>query len=167
MTGELWRNASAAAARWHFRHTRRDGKTPYVSHCFRVALTVSHVFGCDDDVCIAIALLHDVIEDTTADYDDVLDGFGAEVADGVAALTKDMRLPEGIREPAYDEQIAAAGWRVKLADVLDNLLDSKKPTKSSIDKCLRVIQIAEQHNGDELGVALANVRKNLAAVRAG
>lgn len=164
MTGDLWRRAAAAAARWHRGQTRRDNKTPYVSHVYRVAMTVRHTFGCDDEECLAIALLHDVIEDTPADYDDVFEAFGEVVAKGVAALTKDMRLPEEEREPAYDAQLAEAGWRakmVKLADTVDNLLDAKAPMPRGIDKCRRAIAIAERHDGDELGAALEATRRVL------
>lgn len=168
----LWMHAASAAARWHRGQTRRDGRTPYVAHCFRVAMHVRETFGCEDEAALAVALLHDVIEDTPADYDDVLEDFGETVAGGVAALTKDMRLREDEREPAYDEQIAAAGWRaklVKLADTVDNLLDAGKPTGKGIEKCERAIAIAEAHApaAPELERALGATRRVLAAVRAG
>jgi len=123
----LWQIAASMCARLHRHQQRKDGTTPYDSHPFRVALTVRHVFGVDDDAAIAAALLHDVIEDTAADYDDVAEACGTEVADIVGALTKDMRLPEDEREKAYDEQLARASWKarlVKLADVYDNVCDS-------------------------------------------
>jgi len=170
VTGDLWRRASAASARWHAGQRRRDGKTPYVSHCFRVAMTVRHTFECDDEACLAIALLHDVIEDTPADYDDVLEGFGREVADGVAALTKDMRLEKDLREPAYDAQIEAASWRaklVKLADTVDNLLDSSRPTGSGIDKCRRAIEIAGRHPGGDLEAAVRRTEQILTGATGG
>ncbi len=123
---DLWQRAASFAAAAHRHQTRRDGVTPYAAHAFRVAMTVRHVFGCDDAVCLAAALLHDVIEDTGTDYDDILDRFGPEVADCVAALTKNMALPEARREADYDARLAAADWRarlVKLADQYDNLCD--------------------------------------------
>lgn len=107
---QLWQQAASFAARKHVGQTRNDGKTPYIAHPFRVAMTVRHVFGVDDPVALATALLHDVIEDTTADYDDVLKLFGEPVADAVAALTKDMRMREDLREPAYDSQLTKALW---------------------------------------------------------
>jgi len=144
-------DAAAFAARVHEPEKRRDGRTPYVSHPFRVAMIVRQIFGCDDEACLAIALLHDVIEDTPADYDDLLEAFGEVVADGVAALTKDMRLREDIREPAYDAQIAAAGWRagmVKLADTVDNLIDNDGPLEKAVARCGRAMAIA---GGDDSG----------------
>jgi guanosine-3',5'-bis(diphosphate) 3'-pyrophosphohydrolase len=118
--------AASFAARAHRNHVRKDGQTPYVSHVFRVCLIVRHVFGIDDPDVLTAALLHDTIEDTTTDFDDVKGKFGVGVAQWVAALTKDKRLDEDDREAAYAAQLAAAPWQVKvckLADVCDNLLD--------------------------------------------
>ncbi|MBX3409723.1 MAG: bifunctional (p)ppGpp synthetase/guanosine-3',5'-bis(diphosphate) 3'-pyrophosphohydrolase [Phycisphaeraceae bacterium] len=125
-TGLLWRRAAAFAARAHKNQWRKDGRTPYYSHPVRVCLTVSQVFGCSDEVALCAALLHDTIEDTQTDYEDVLDAFGEDVARCVAALTKNMALPEDVREPEYDQRMLRADWQaklVKLADALDNLDD--------------------------------------------
>ena len=124
----LWHEAAALAARAHRHQLRKDGETPYATHTARVALVVATLFGVDDEAVLAAALLHDVIEDTPLDYDDLLEGFGVEVADLCAALTKDMRLVEPERERAYDAQLAAAPWQarlIKLADVYDNATDAE------------------------------------------
>jgi (p)ppGpp synthase/HD superfamily hydrolase len=144
---ELWQQAASFAARCHAGQTRNDRRTPYIAHPFRVALVVRQVFEVDDEIAIAAALLHDVIEDTTADYDDLSVQFGKDVADTVAALTKDMRLPEEDREPAYDGQLSAASWRarlVKLADVYDNYCDSASEAArgKSAQKAARAIVCA-------------------------
>ena len=119
--------AAAFAARAHRHQLRKDGTTPYVAHPFRVCLVVRHLFGIDDPKILAAALLHDTIEDTTTDYDDIAEEFGADVADWVSALTKEMRLPEAERERVYGSALSAAPWPVlacKLADIYDNLSDS-------------------------------------------
>jgi (p)ppGpp synthase/HD superfamily hydrolase len=72
-------------------------------------------------------VLHDTIEDTATDADDLIERFGPDVHRWVAALTKDKRLPDAERERAYAAALVAGGWQVhlcKLADVYDNLLDS-------------------------------------------
>src|SRR5262245_47291713 len=84
-------DAVAFAARAHKPQLRKDGQTPYVSHVFRVCLIVRHVFGVSDPRVLTAAVLHDTIEDTTTDYDDVAARFGEEVASWVAALSKDKR----------------------------------------------------------------------------
>jgi (p)ppGpp synthase/HD superfamily hydrolase len=126
-TNELWMAAAAFAARAHKHQVRKDGQTPYVAHVFRVAMVVRDVFGVPDPEVLAAALLHDTIEDTPTDRDDIEEAFGASVAAWVAALTKDMRLPEREREAAYRATLEAAPWQVqvcKLADIYDNVTDS-------------------------------------------
>ena len=159
----LWQRAASFAARAHQGQLRKDNATPYAAHPFRVAFTVRHVFGCDDPVCLAAALLHDVIEDCDIDYDDLLEHFGADVADCVAALSKDARLPEPQREPAYDAQIARADWRaklVKLADVYDNTCDrigrvDQPSTTKLLARCRRAIALAEPEAPAHAAVARA------------
>lgn len=123
----LIQQAASFAAREHERQYRKDGVTPFAAHPFRVAMTVRHLFACDDPIVVAIALLHDTIEDCPVDYDDLEKRFGRAVADGVAALTKNTYLREDIREAEYDQRLAAADWRprlVKLADAYDNYCDT-------------------------------------------
>ena len=138
---ELWQRASALAARMHAGQTRKDGRTPYFSHCARVAMTVRDVFGCGDPAVLAAAFLHDTIEDTPADFDDILHGFGPDVASIVAALTKNMILPEAQREADYDRRLEAADWRarlIKLADVIDNAGDlASRPDGSAPETIAR------------------------------
>src|SRR2546423_7576788 len=100
--------AASFAARAHRHQLRKDGQTPYAAHPFRVCLVVRHVFGIDDPEILTAALLHDTIEDTTTDFDDLEEKFGARIAGWVGALSKDMRLPDAEREAAYMATLAAA-----------------------------------------------------------
>jgi len=123
---ELLRRAVGLSAINHQGQFRKDGKTPYIAHPIRVCLTVGQLFGVNDPKILAAAALHDLIEDTTVDRDDLIEGFGGEIAAWVAALSKDSRLPEKEREEAYRKAIEAAPWQVKivkLADLYDNLSD--------------------------------------------
>ncbi len=139
----LWQSAASFAARAHASQIRKDGRTPYAAHPTRVALTVACLFDCTDPTILAAALLHDTIEDCNVVYDDILEAFGPEVADLVAALTKDTRLIEAEREAAYTAQLAAAPWAarlIKLADVYDNLADTND--RSSKRKAIRKARVA-------------------------
>jgi guanosine-3',5'-bis(diphosphate) 3'-pyrophosphohydrolase len=85
------------------------------------------VFGFDDRRMLMAAVLHDTIEDTTTDFDDLAEAFGKDVAAWVGYLSKDKRLVDDQRERAYIEGLRSAPWQVhvcKLADIYDNLLDS-------------------------------------------
>lgn len=171
----MWQEAASMAARFHIGQTRKDGQTPYVAHPFRVTLTVRDVFGCADEVALTAALLHDVIEDTTADYDDISERFGDHVAQIVAALTKDMRLPEPEREPAYDAGLRAADWRahvIKLADQYDNLSNAAaegRGLEKFLARCERAIACAgpESDFRPEVARAVAALRALMAQRRTG
>jgi guanosine-3',5'-bis(diphosphate) 3'-pyrophosphohydrolase len=135
----FFQEAVSYAARAHRNQLRKDGRTPYVAHVIRAAMTVSWVFGCNDKIALLSAILHDTIEDTTTDYDDIAERFGVAVADCVACLTKNMAMPEAAREAEYDARIASGPWQarlVKLADVYENLCDledlpeSTRPTNA-------------------------------------
>lgn len=161
----LWQRAASLAAQKHQHQFRKDGVTPYIAHVYRVALTVRHVFGCDDPEVLAAALLHDLIEDTTVDWDDLEEQFGRQIADCVAALTKNAALPEREREADYDRRLAAAGWRahaIKLADCYDNFSDSLESGAAAVakvrGKCARALAIAD-------GSSHAVVQRGAAALR--
>src|SRR3954452_4870360 len=100
--------AASFAARAHRHQLRKDGQTPYAAHPFRVCLIVRHVFGIDDPEVLPAALLHDTIEATTTDFDDLEERFGARVVGWVAHLSKDTRLPDEERQAAYIRPLAAA-----------------------------------------------------------
>jgi len=137
--------AASFAARAHDGQYRKDGETPYASHPFRVCLIVRDVFGFDDPRMLITALLHDVIEDTTTDFDDVSEAFGPEIATWVSFLTKDKRLQEDYRERAYLANLMQAPWQVqicKLADIVDNLTDL---TRAPAQKRSRTLHRAEQY----------------------
>lgn len=160
-----WQAAASLAARAHRHQLRKDGITPYTAHPTRVALTIALVFGVTDEVTLAAALLHDVIEDCDCDFDEVEEAAGREVATIVAAMSKDMRLPEDEREPAYDRQLAEGPWQarlVKLADVYDNYADvaaRNDAARAKIrEKAERALKLAE---GDERLAEAARIVRQL------
>ncbi len=143
----LWQQAASYAARAHRHQLRKDKKTPYISHPFRVAMVVRSVFDCDDEVAICTALLHDTIEDTATDFDDIEKRFGLEIAECVAVMTKNMLLREPSREADYDQRLADGPWQgrlVKLADVYDNGLDIPRASmrKKCIERCQRALDLS-------------------------
>jgi guanosine-3',5'-bis(diphosphate) 3'-pyrophosphohydrolase len=164
MNSHLWQAAAAFAASAHQHQMRKDGKTPYVSHTVRVAFTVACLFEHTDEKTLAAALLHDTIEDTGCDYEDIENNFGKDVADMVAALTKNMSLPEPQREVAYDKGLAAGPWQarlIKLADVYDNLCDmaDDKSFRKQLDRIDRALKLAE---GDQRLTPASNIVRDAA-----
>ncbi len=166
----LWHRAASLAARAHRHQVRKDKlKTPYFSHPARVAMIVAVRFGCTEEKVLASAYLHDVIEDTTVDYDDLLKDFGGEVANIVACLSKDPRVVEPERERMYHEQLTAGPWQarlVKLADVYDNLADApdEQTCRSMLEKLGVAVEVAG--DGPHIADAIAVVRQFADIVRA-
>ena len=133
-------DAVAFAARAHRDQLRKDGKTPYVSHVFRVCLVLRDLFRVADLAVLTAAVLHDTLEDTTTDFDDLEESFGKEIAGWVATLSKDKRLAHDAREQAYCRGLTAAPWQVqvcKLADIFDNLMDSSQGPAEGRQRVLR------------------------------
>ncbi|MBP9865656.1 MAG: bifunctional (p)ppGpp synthetase/guanosine-3',5'-bis(diphosphate) 3'-pyrophosphohydrolase [Candidatus Omnitrophica bacterium] len=131
--------AAAFSARAHLGQYRRDGITPYASHPFRVCFILRHLFKVKDEEALAAALLHDTLEDTATDFEDLEKIFGTKVAHWALLLSKDRRLPEVQREKDYIRQLAGAPDEVKLAklaDIYDNLTDSLKDSLKTKAKTL-------------------------------
>jgi guanosine-3',5'-bis(diphosphate) 3'-pyrophosphohydrolase len=109
----------------HGNQRRRDG-SPYVAHPIRVAESLRSIGGITDTEVIMAALMHDLIEDTDCEYDDLRGRFGQRVADLVAVLSGDMRLPKPQRRAEVIERARGAvpeAKAIRLADRLDNLSD--------------------------------------------
>jgi guanosine-3',5'-bis(diphosphate) 3'-pyrophosphohydrolase len=162
-------SAISFAAPAHRDHFRKDGATPYIAHPFRVATILSTVFGVTDLDTLIAAVLHDTIEDTRTDHDDLSERFGARAADYVAALSKDTRLPEEQREREYHDDLAAAPVAVKLcklADVYDNLLDSRgmdaRSRRKTIGKAHEALERFTPALDGEWPQVLAAVREAIA-----
>jgi guanosine-3',5'-bis(diphosphate) 3'-pyrophosphohydrolase len=123
---ELLLRAAGFAARKHHGQVRADAATPYFAHVARVTLILSHVFHVEDEEILTAALLHDTIEDTATDYDEIAVVFGDRIADYVVQLTKNVMLPKLLREEDYQARLTIAPEPVmiaKMADLYDNLSD--------------------------------------------
>ncbi|MCL4204055.1 MAG: HD domain-containing protein [Pirellulaceae bacterium] len=141
----LMLEAVSFAARKHAGQLRKDNSTPYVAHPFRVMTILATVFHVTDPEVLAAAALHDTIEDTATDRDELIERFGTRVADMVAALSKDKRKPDSEREREYFETLCVAPIEVrlcKLADLYDNLTDAATLHSSSRGKTIAKAQQA-------------------------
>jgi guanosine-3',5'-bis(diphosphate) 3'-pyrophosphohydrolase len=73
---------------------------------------------------LMMAALHDTIEDTEVSYVQIEQKFGTFIADGVAALSKNSRLPKGLQMADSLNRILAHSREarvVKIADRTDNI----------------------------------------------
>jgi guanosine-3',5'-bis(diphosphate) 3'-pyrophosphohydrolase len=124
---DLLKRAFDFAARAHAGQQRRSGES-FILHPYGVAVICAELHL--DEQTIAAALLHDVVEDTETELDDVRTEFGEEVAHLVDGVTKLTRVQFQSREQAeaenYRKMIVAMADDVrviliKLADRLHNL----------------------------------------------
>ncbi len=119
--------ALAFAAEKH-RHQRRkdEDASPYINHPIAVADVLVNVGHVRDPVVLCAAILHDTIEDTETTRDELAAEFGAVVADIVAEVSDDDRLPKAERKRLQVERapgVSAGAKLVRLADKICNLRD--------------------------------------------
>ena len=88
----------------HKNQTRKDGKTPYINH-LQMVIDLIKKSGVTDNDIQSIGWLHDTIEDTPTDFDEIKDEFGLHIAKCVTALTKDMRIEKQKRERTLRKRI--------------------------------------------------------------
>ena len=124
---DLIRQAFDFAVTAHEGQKRKDG-SPYVTHAIAAA-TIAAEMGLDD-IAIAAALLHDVLEDTPVTYDELCSLFGKEISDIVEGVTKLTRVQYSTKEETQMENLRkmllamAKDIRViliKLADRVHNM----------------------------------------------
>ena len=121
------RKAWVFASKYHRHQTRKTGE-PYFAHPLEVANILA---GLRMDVdTLAVACLHDTVEDTDATLEDVAEKFGDEIAamvDGVTKLNKlDFRTAEEAQAENFRKLVFAMARDirvivVKLADRLHNM----------------------------------------------
>ena len=121
---------------------RSDGITPFIKHLADVVSRLKGL-GVTDDELLSAGWLHDIIEYTDTNFDDIYEQFGSRVAVIVSALSKDMSLPHKRREQSYIAQLHNSSYDaklVKLCDISANLGDLKKWNTSRTKKIRQMRQ---------------------------
>lgn len=119
------------ALQMHAGQKRKYTGEPYITHPIAVA-AILRDHGFDEEV-IAAAYLHDVVEDTPATYDQLIERFGYRVANLVADVTDRSRPEDGnrARRKEIDRQhlmhAHPDAQSIKVADLIDN-------TKSIVER---------------------------------
>lgn len=116
------------ASEKHEGQFRKGVEVPYITHPLRVAERLIRI-GCSEELATA-AVLHDVVEDTSATLDQVRSHFGnyvANIVKGVSEADKSLPWQERkehtinyLKEASSDELI------LSMADKLDNLSSIKQ-----------------------------------------
>ena len=139
----------------HHQGQKRVSGEDYITHPLSVAYILADLQL--DDATICAALLHDVVEDTSATYEEIVKNFSEEIAEMVAGVTKLSKIRyvtiEEQQVENYRKMFLAMGKDIrviliKLADRLHNMR-----TLSSLK---RDRQIANAKETMELYAPLAN-----------
>jgi (p)ppGpp synthase/HD superfamily hydrolase len=97
---------------------RKFTDEPYIVHPIDVAMRLKR-FGVTDEVVLAAAVLHDVVEDTDATLDAVASLFGPDVA----RLVEQVTNPPGENFTGRLIRLGSADWQaqaIKCADIVSN-----------------------------------------------
>ena len=139
----------------HGTQLRKSGE-PYIIHPTNVAYTIAEL-GLDEQT-ICAALLHDVVEDTDATYEDIEREFGKEIADMVDGVTKLKQIGHASIEENqvenYRKMFLAMGKDIrviiiKLADRLHNMRtlqykSEDKQKENSQETLLLYVRLADR-----------------------
>ena len=124
----------------HFDQKVPGTQANYLLHISNVAMEVliahQHSPEFDIDFAVQVAILHDTIEDTSADFTEIQHEFGEQIALAVQALTKNEKLPtkeERMRDSLDRiKQLPKEVAIVKIADRITNL--QSPPQHWSVEK---------------------------------
>ncbi|WP_299245616.1 HD domain-containing protein [uncultured Aquimarina sp.] len=143
MIQELYQKAMKFAGEKHNRQKVPGTNANYLLHISNVVMEVLIAYQVDQnfdlDFAVQVAILHDTIEDTTADFEEIENEFGNTVATAVQALTKKESLPTKeermqdslIRINKLQEEVGL----VKIADRITNLqVPPKNWTREKVSK---------------------------------
>ena len=122
------------ATKAHQGQKRKDG-TDFICHPMCVGQMIENM-GLDDKYVI-IAILHDIIEDTRFNYNDIKERFGIEIADAVKGISEDNKIKDyKLRKSAFIDQISKLDSNILLiecADKLHNLLHDYSVNPNSLN----------------------------------
>lgn len=154
------------------KHTEKGQKVPgtnlpYDVHISNVAMEIliagSNTTNFNTTFAVQVALLHDTIEDTATDFQELENKFGIEVAKAVSALSKNDTLPKDHQMQDSLDRIKVLQpevMSVKLADRITNL----QPPPSHWDNAKKIkYQMEAQTILDALGSGNAYLSTRLSA----
>lgn len=121
----LTRRALTHAERLHAGQRRRADGAPFIAHPLEVACLLYDA-GAPDHV-IAAGALHDVLEKTDADADDLRASFGPSIAALVLAVTEDERIVGYTdRKAALRQRVAEAGREALMVFAADKVSKARE-----------------------------------------
>lgn len=112
---DIFDKAIVFAAKAHSGSFRKGTTIPYIVHPMEASAIVATMT--DDEIILAAAVLHDVVEGTNYTINDIVKEFGKDVARLVSTESEDKR----------DNLPSEATWKIRKQETLDHL--KNKATK--------------------------------------
>jgi (p)ppGpp synthase/HD superfamily hydrolase len=151
--------ALTVAAAAHRGQTRNDG-SPYLAHPLRVCELLAGA-GASEET-LAAALLHDGVEDSELTVGEVVERFGLEIGELVAALTEDDSIDDWVeRKDALRAQVAEAGERAASIYAADKLANLAEMRALYAERGERVVDL---HRAPTLDLRVRAWREDLATI---
>jgi len=142
--------AADFAARRHVKQKRKGlAGEPYFNHLAEVAMLLATATGGEDAELVAAGFLHDTLEDTPTEYEELAAIFGAAIAKLVAEVTDDKSLPKEQRKQLQVDTTPSKSARarlLKIADKTSNLrsLAISPPADWNSERALDYVEWAER-----------------------
>ncbi|MDX1959830.1 MAG: HD domain-containing protein [Leptospiraceae bacterium] len=103
----------------------------YIVHIAEVAAETMNIIFREEvsnpTLSIQCAILHDTLEDTNITYEEVLNKFGLEVANGVKALTKNLSLEKNLQMQDSLDRLKLEPKEVQLVKLADRITNLQEP----------------------------------------
>lgn len=150
--------AISFAAEKHKQQVRKGTKSPYINHPIELVYLITNVGCVYDSNTLSIAVLHDTIEDTNTTFEELVQEFSFEIAQGVLDCSDDKSLPKSIRKKYQIEHSMDKSKNVqivKIADKISNIKGisqnppsdwSKERTISFLVWSLKVVESIKESN---------------------
>lgn len=144
------------AAEKHKDQKRNGSGEPYINHCLAVMNYVA-VYSTNNRSILAAAVLHDTVEDTDANLEEIATHFGSDVAKMVDILTDRPADSKTIRRNEQIQRLKNCGMTyvcdIKVADKLSNCKDlmdkpsgwSENSIKAYFEFSKRLVEEVDAH----------------------
>lgn len=143
-------DAAHFAAKKHANQRRKNiEETPYINHPLEVAQLLANTGGITDEDILSAALLHDTLEDTFTEKEEIRSEFGPVVLGYVLEVTDDKSLLKAERKRRKVEHAGTLSYGAKLVSLGDRIANLRSvaqepPVKWTADRQIEYFQWSHQ-----------------------
>jgi len=113
------RAAHFAAQRHMGQRRKGTAREPYINHLAEVAALLAESLERPDAALVAAGWLHDTVEDTEIEREDLVQHFGEDIAELVAEVTDDKSVPKAERKRLQIETAPHKSPRARMLKIAD------------------------------------------------